>query len=110
MGLFTEEWVGFDLDATLAEYFTVYELFDIGKPVPAMMAHLKALLAEGKYEIKIFTARASVPGQKELIQSWLAANGLPRLDITDRKDFRMAFYFDDRARQVVPNAGKIVGE
>jgi hypothetical protein len=108
--MFTEEWVGFDLDATLAEYHSAWNLLDIGTPVPLMVDRLKQELASGKYEVKIFTARASVPGQKELIEQWLEKNGLSKLDITDRKDFRMAYYFDDRARQVIPNTGEVVGE
>ena len=106
--MFTEEWVGFDIDATLAEYDGPLNLLEIGFPVTKMVHRLIAELDKGTYEVKIFTARASVPGQKELIWAWLDKWGLPKLDITDRKDFRMAYYFDDRARQVVPNTGVVV--
>jgi hypothetical protein len=108
--MFTEEWVGFDIDSTLAEYVGIFDLLKIGAPIPDMKARLLRMYAEGKYEIKIFSARAGWPGQKEVILEWLQKNGMPELAITNKKDFRMAFCFDDRSRQVIPNTGKVVGE
>jgi hypothetical protein len=108
--IFTEEWWGFDVDSTLAEYHGVFNLLEIGPPVPAMKEHLLIMVNEGKYEVKIFTARASFPGQKEVIEHWLEDNGMPKLDITDRKDFRMAGCFDDRAWHVIPNTGVVIWE
>jgi hypothetical protein len=108
--MFTDTWVGFDLDGTLAEYDGVFNLLEIGSPVPKMLDRLLAVIAEGKYAVKIFTARAEFPGQKELIEMWLSKWGLPKLDITDRKDFLMAYCFDDRSRQVIPNTGVVVGD
>lgn len=108
--MFTDEWVGFDIDCCLAEYHGVFNLIEIGPPIQLMKDRLLKLYDEGKYEIKIFSARAGWPGQKEVILEWLHKNGMPELAITNEKDFRMAFCFDDRSRQVVPNTGKVVGE
>jgi hypothetical protein len=94
---------------TGAEYDGLLDLLVIGKPTP-LLDRLKKDIENGK-EVKIFTARASWPGQKELISSWLAETGVvAELEITDRKDFRMSLCYDDRSRQVIPNTGEVVGE
>jgi hypothetical protein len=100
-------WIGIDLDGTLA-YFDGWKGFEyIGKPVPAMKARVREWLAQG-FEVKVFTARASVPEGVEPIRKWLEANGMPELGITCSKDFHMVELWDDRAVQVVPNTGSPV--
>ena len=44
------------------------------------------------------------------MQDWCEANGLPRLEVTDRKDYSMIELWDDRAVCVERNTGRIIGE
>jgi hypothetical protein len=78
-----------------------------------MMLRVKKWIAAGK-EVKIFTARAAAPEPTKSevighIQDWLAQHGLPRLEVTNVKDFGMIELWDDRAIQVIPNTGRPVG-
>jgi len=101
-----EGWVGFDLDGTLAHYTNWAEQGNaIGAPIPRMIDLLKKTLADG-YEVRIFTARK---GQDILIHQWLARQGLPPLEVTDRKDPMCVRIYDDRAVQVIRNEGALVG-
>ncbi len=50
-------WIGVDLDGTLAIYEKWIGAKDIGDPIPKMVDRVKAWLAEGKYDVKIMTAR-----------------------------------------------------
>ena len=61
-----------------------------------MIATVKSLLAAG-VAVKIFTARASEPLNIPAIQDWTERHGLGRLEVTDRKDFNLIRFFDDRA-------------
>lgn len=99
-------WIGVDLDGTLARYDGWRGLDHVGKPVPVMLARVRHWLEEG-YTIKIFTARAG-EGESGIapVKKWLAENGLPDLEVTNRKDFAMIELWDDRAVQVVANTGK----
>lgn len=96
-------WIGVDLDGTLAEYHG--SIATIGKPVELMMRRVRAWIREGRV-VKIVTARASDARQVRMIQKWLKENDLPRLAVTDRKDFGMLELWDDRAVQVETNTGK----
>ena len=71
-----------------------------------MLARVRHWLANG-YRVKIVTARASEP-EKGIppVKRWLAENGLPDLEVTDRKDFGMIELWDDRAIQVVRDSGR----
>lgn len=102
-------WVGVDLDGTLAHYEGWKGDAHIGEPVPAMVKRVKDWLSEGKYDVKIFTARAGDPGNILTIQNWLEKHGLPRLDVTNVKDYTCVQIWDDRCVQVIPNTGKPVG-
>lgn len=106
-------WIGVDLDGTLAHYDGWKGIEHIGAPVPEMMVRVKQWVAAGK-EVKIFTARAAAPEPTKsevigYIQDWLEQHGLPRLDVTNVKDFGMIELWDDRAVQVIPNTGRPVG-
>ena len=107
-------WIGVDLDGTLATYDRWRGLHHIGDPVEPMVECIKGWLDEG-YEVKIFTARVSGlhPLEREafvgILHAWLVAAGLPRLDATNIKDFRMVELWDDRAVQVETNTGMPVG-
>uniref|UniRef100_A0A6M3LPU0 Polynucleotide kinase n=1 Tax=viral metagenome TaxID=1070528 RepID=A0A6M3LPU0_9ZZZZ len=98
-------WIGVDLDGTLAEYHRWVAANHIGEPIPKMMARVKEWLAEGK-RIKIFTARAGIPEQTAPIGPWLKKHGLPDLEITNVKDFKMIALWDDRCVRVEPNTGR----
>ena len=99
-------WIGVDLDGTLAEYDTWKGMSHIGKPVPKMVFRVKKWLAEGKI-VKIFTARVSGPEfDVSIVHDWLEANGLPKLEVTNVKDFAMIECWDDRAVQVEENTGR----
>ena len=102
-------WYGVDLDGTLAHYDGWKGHDYIGKPIPAMVNKVKALLKEG-CTVKIVTARAAFPGAAEFIHQWLIDQGLPALEVTDKKDFNMIELWDDKARQVRLNTGRIVGQ
>lgn len=99
-------WIGVDLDGTLAQYDGWRGFDKIGKPVPVMLARVKHWLKNG-YSVKILTARAAFPEQGiPPVKKWLAENGLPDLEVTNKKDFSMIELWDDRAVQVVANTGK----
>ena len=113
-------WVGFDLDGTLAEYTDWKGFEHIGKPVPKMVALIKAYKASGT-KVKILTARVAPTsadpnkkggGTKEavlkVITDWCEKNLGFVPEITHEKDFLMVAFFDDRCTQVVPNTGDIL--
>ncbi|MGC4052886.1 MAG: hypothetical protein QM757_26460 [Paludibaculum sp.] len=118
-----EAWIGVDLDATLAEYTHWPPDGSIGKPIPAMIDRVKAMLEEGRV-VKIFTARVWPLGtvdaivdrvrseqaaeQQRQIQAWCKEHIGQELPVTCIKDFAMLSFFDDRAVQVEPNTGRRV--
>jgi hypothetical protein len=107
-------WYGIDLDGTLAEYHGWQGQEHIGAPVPRMMEFVKNLISLGQ-EVRIFTARAYAPDGGlnvracEIVQDWLQSHGLPRLQVTNVKDYGMIKLFDDRAIQVEENTGRLIG-
>jgi hypothetical protein len=97
-------WIGVDLDGTLA-YYDVWRGPDhIGEVIPEMLGRIKRWMSQGIL-VKIFTARASVPGQIKVVEKWILAQGLPKLEVTNIKDFGMLQLWDDRAVQIIPNTG-----
>lgn len=106
-----DEWIGVDLDKTLA-HFTVWKgATSIGKPLPAMVDKVKKMLKDGE-DVRIFTARiANDPtgAAKKAIEQWCVKNIGMKLPITNKKDSHMKVLYDDRARQVEANTGKVVG-
>jgi hypothetical protein len=100
-----------DLDGTLAyQYPPPYKgSTNIGPAVPKHLARVKKWLAAGD-TVKVFTARAHLPGFKEALRKWLKANGLPEdLEITNVKDLKTDEFWDDRARRVGFNTGEKIG-
>jgi len=95
-------WIGFDFDGTLAKERTL-------EPVEPMMKRLRGYLEQG-IEVRILTARGNSEHEIQMVKRWLAAQGLPALEVTNRKDYQMIYLYDDRARQVIPNTGIVVGE
>lgn len=118
-----EPWIGVDLDGTLAHYDTWKAWDDIGEPILLMLDRVKRWVADGK-DVRIFTARGAwlfdickhtgVTFTREMvssnIQDWLERQGLPRLKVTNRKDYRMVELWDDRAIQVIPNTGRTIAD
>ena len=102
-------WTGVDLDGTLARWEPGSSLESIGEPVPAMMALVRKMIRNG-VRVKIFTARASDPEQYPLIREWMEKNGLPKLEITNIKDYYMQRLYDDRCIQVEKNTGRLIKE
>lgn len=97
-------WIGVDLDGTLAHYDKWQGPHHIGPPIPRMLERVNDWLALG-LTVKIFTARAGDPICIPYIKIWLEQNGLPDLEITATKDFKMIQLWDDRCVQVEPNTG-----
>jgi hypothetical protein len=108
-------WIGVDLDGTLAEALPsnrTFGLEHIGPPVPAMLARVKAWLAEGR-DVRIVTARAN--GDKSwcdeaarYIHEWCLLHVGQTLPVTCQKDYAMTELWDDRAVQVEMNTGRRV--
>lgn len=100
----SQPWIGVDLDGTLAEATPWQGMSHIGPPVPLMLRRVQEWLKKG-VRVKIVTARAGNPEGLAATQAWLKTQGLPELEVTDRKDFGMIELWDDRAIQVVQNTG-----
>lgn len=100
-------WIGVDLDGTLAEYGGWRGADHIGEPVPAMAFRVRKWLADGR-DVRIFTARASVPEQVAPVVAWAERHFGVALPVTNVKDFAMVELWDDRAVQVEPNTGRRV--
>ncbi len=100
-------WIGVDLDGTFAKWDGTCNT--IGDPIPLMLARVVLWLEKG-IEVRIFTARASVPEMIPPIREWLKKHGLPDLKITCCKDFAMVRLYDDMCTQVERNTGRLIGE
>ena len=103
------EWIGVDLDGTLATYSKWSE--DIGEPVPKMVQRVKRWIAEGK-NVKILTARGSLKDgmyeQLIKVHEWVREHIGTPLEVTHEKDPLMIRLYDDRVRQVEANEGVLV--
>jgi hypothetical protein len=100
-------WVGVDLDGTLAEYHGWIGIHHIGKAITPMVERVQRWIGAGK-RVKIFTARAS-EGEEAVayIHAWLDKQGLPKLEVTNVKDFGMTELWDDRCISIETNTGQI---
>lgn len=98
------KWIGVDLDGTLAKHSGKLE-GPIGEALPSMLERVKGWVDEG-LEVRIFTARAESALERTKIYRWLEDNGLPKLAITNKKDWEMQELWDDRAIRVVHNEGE----
>lgn len=97
-------WIGVDLDGTLAMSDPEAETSYIGPPVPHMIKRVQHWIETGR-TVKIFTARAGNAQDEDKIHQWCSRHGLPKLEITNRKDHKMIALWDDRAVGVVKNTG-----
>ncbi|MBU1117313.1 MAG: hypothetical protein KKE09_19495 [Bacteroidetes bacterium] len=101
-----KEWIGVDLDGTLAHYEEWNEGQHIGCPIMPMLERVKEWIEDGVI-VKIFTARAADNKQIPHIEEWLHKHGLPCLAITNVKDKYMKELWDDRCVSVESNTGRI---
>lgn len=89
------------------------EWWEIGRPVPAMLARVKDWLEAGK-PVRIFTARVSLANnstqevhrQREMIEKWCLVNIGVALPATCEKDYMMIELWDDRCHPVEINTGR----
>ena len=109
-------WIAVDLDGTLAEYDTWRGEQHIGAPIPKMVRRVKRWRAKG-IDVRVFTARVQADGGNDrdvaivrgFIERWCAEHIGEVLPITNVKDYSMIELWDDRAVQVEPNTGRILG-
>lgn len=111
----TDEWIGVDLDGTLAHYDGWKGADHIGDPIPTMVERVKGWLREG-WRVKIMTARVWSDGSMtrnreayiatKYIHNWCLENLGTVLEVTCQKDFEMISLWDDRAVRVVCNTGE----
>ena len=108
-------WIGVDLDGTLAKSVVAQTGEEIGPPIHSMVQLVKEWLAHGE-DVRIFTARVN-PNRvafgairaRRHIEAWCEHHLGEILPITYEKDWDMALLFDDRARQVKHDTGRVVG-
>jgi len=109
-------YIGVDLDGTLAHDAGlpyVGELLPIGRPIPAMHMRVLRWLDEGK-AVRIITARVSPDQPRErvlratgAIEAWLLEHVGQVLPVQAHKCHLMLELWDDRARPVEHNTGRI---
>lgn len=111
-------WVGIDFDGTLSHHEAGDTTDGCGEPIPAMVAFVQKLLADG-VEVRICTARVWVPRderwnpelanecgrQRLMIMDWCEKHIGKRLQVTCEKDPGMLLLLDDRAVHVMRNTG-----
>lgn len=108
-----------DMDGTLAEYLGWHADGSIGPPIPVMVDRVKGWIQLG-VDVRIFTARVALvrggdiptfdPVQVQYVQAWCEQHLGKRLPVQFWKDFGTIVMFDDRARQVELNTGRLIGE
>lgn len=109
-------WIGVDLDGTLAKSVEAQTGEEIGVPIHPMVQLVKEWLAGGE-DVRIFTARVN-PNQRQVdalrarkaIEAWCERHLGKILPITHEKDWDMVLLFDDRARQVERDTGRVFVE
>lgn len=109
-----------DLDGTLAKYDGWQGVDHIGEPIKPMLDRVKEWMKQG-ITVKIFTARVSseifidtddkamqVQSIRDPIEKWCEKHLGQKLPITCVKDFAAVEIWDDRARQVETNTGRLI--
>lgn len=105
-----KDWIGVDLDGTLAHYDRWRGVDHIGEPIPIMVNRVKKWLAAG-ITVKIFTARIYGRDLTEVlppIWRWCEEQFGQRLPVTNIKEQSMVVLYDDRAVRVVKNTGELI--
>jgi hypothetical protein len=111
----TSRWIGVDLDGTLAKSIVAQTGDEIGAPIDPMVQLVKKWLVQGE-DVRIFTARVN-PNQgpydalraRRHIEARCQHQLGQILPVTYEKDWDMALLFDDRARQVEHDTGRVLG-
>jgi|SRR6267378_1626995 len=109
------DWIGVDLDGTLARNDVEGWLENIGPPVERMIVRVRNWLAQGR-DVRIMTARVSsrnstgfdAQKQRALIERWCVEHIGTLLPVTSEKDHMMVQLWDDRAICVQENTGRYV--
>jgi hypothetical protein len=108
-------WIGVDLDGSLAKSVEAATGEEIGVPIHPMVKRVTVWLAHGE-DVRIFTARVNpnrgqvnVMRARRAIEVWCKRHLGRVLPITYEKDWDMTLLFDDKARQVERDTGRIVG-
>ena len=84
----SRQWIGVDLDGTLA-FADPWKGFEhIGKPVPTMLKRVNVWIEMG-YRVKIVTARTESRGSNSTYKKMVRKVYLPQLEITNCKDMDM---------------------
>lgn len=101
-------WIGVDLDGTLAKYDGFKGIGHIGEPVIPMLERVRRWIESGQ-DVRIFTARVADPEERaeatNVIQDWTEKYLGVRLPVTNVKDHHMVELWDDRAVGVEQNTG-----
>ena len=108
-------WIGVDLDGTLAKSLAAQTGEEIGPPIRPMVQLVRKWLAHGE-DVRIFTARVN-PNQspvdairaRRAIETWCERYLGQILPVTYEKDWDLMLLFDDRARQVEHDTGRVLG-
>jgi hypothetical protein len=113
-------WIGVDFDGTLATFDKggwPRDYRHVGKPVPAMVKRVIKWLDQGE-DVRIFTARMDcyhpnsgrIPAHlvRRPIEAWCRKHLGRVLPITNRKDYWCKRIYDDRARQVEMDTGRLL--
>lgn len=100
-------WIGVELDGTLAHFDKGQDPLTIGEPIVKMRLRVQQWMMVG-IDVRLFTARATLPSMLPHIESWLKEHNLSGLPVTAEKDFSMSQFWDDRGVHVVSNTGEIV--
>ena len=108
-------WIGVDLDGTLAKSVAAQSGEEIGPPIHSMVQLVKQWLEHGE-DVRIFTARVNpnqgafdAIGARRHIEAWCQHHVGQILPVTHEKDWGMVLLFDDRAREVEHDTGRVVG-
>lgn len=109
------EWIGVDLDGTLARTDVDGWLENIGPPIECMVVRVRNWLAQGR-DVRIMTARVSsrnyssfdAQKQRAQIERWCVEHIGTLLPVTSEKDHLMIELWDDRCVAVEPNTGRYV--
>lgn len=102
-----------DLDGTLAHYTGWKGRHHIGAPIPAMAQRVRTWLRDG-HEVRIFTARVDPRRSEEdlaettsYIVDWCRLHFGIVMPVTCVKGYDASEIWDDRARQVEMNTGRV---
>src|SRR5579872_7499743 len=119
MAAINGQWIGVDLDGTLARFDGWRGIDHIGEPIMPMVERVRKWLEEGK-NVRIMTARAFyLPNDEASIREAIQAVSVVQLwclnvfgrvlPVRSQKDYSMLELWDDRAIQVEFNTGRRMG-